>query len=84
MLPPHGSSGCHTEFWFFRTFRALRTVWQNFFVRDWLTKRPKKSLSIPIVQLSTESADEPTIGMASVKKVHLDFTMERFHRVSLG
>jgi hypothetical protein len=31
------------EIWFIRTFRALSTIWQNFLVRDWLSKRVKKS-----------------------------------------
>jgi len=45
-------------------------------VRNWLTKRVKKSQLIPLAQFSTESAEDPTFVMASLallpsrKKAH--------------
>ncbi len=70
-LPPSPSSpGVATRFegtnrTLFRTFRAMSTIVQNFFAGNWLSKRIKKSQFATIAQFSTESAEEPTIEMAS-------------------
>src|SRR2546430_8951308 len=63
-LPPQPHR-CHPDCWLSRTFRALRTIWRSFLPQDALSKRAKKTQSIPTAQLSTESAGEPTIGMSS-------------------
>ena len=49
----------HAKCWLFRTFRALRAIWRSFLPRDALSKRAKKTQSIPTAWLSTESAEEP-------------------------
>ena len=61
-----------------RTLRAMSTIEQKSFVRDWLSKRVKKSQSATIAQFSTQSAEEPTIRIASlILSLHLELRVSR-------
>ena len=63
--------GCHTEFWLFRTFRAMGVFLQNFLSEDWLSERFQENQLTLIAQLSMESAEEPTFGMVSGRVCNL-------------
>jgi len=51
--------------WLFRTSRAMGAFLQNLLSEDWLSERVQENQSTLIAQLSTGSAEEPTIGMVS-------------------
>jgi len=58
-------AGHHTKCWLFRTSRATGTIWLNYLAEDLLPKRAEMILPPAILELSTGSADEPTLGMVS-------------------
>ncbi len=53
------------SYWFFRTFRATGDIFGNVLPGDRQQQRIERHHSLSMVELSTESAEEPTLGMAS-------------------